>query len=186
MDKQLWGFKHTKKRLHKTTRESVNKTNKNLGFLGNSITHTRTSLRTHEFSLRAQARSYIMRFFYCSPLSNLSQFNKIVISNCTCNCLSSQGMLLTFVSSWISSYLRLALFIFFSAVAYPSLRKFYLNCIQKARSFVDRTFHSLVMLYCLSTYGLGPVPTNVALAHELTTRQRKFFTFLHYYLFILI
>ena len=101
-------------------------------------------------------------------------------------CLCSQGMLLTFVSSWISCYLRLTLIIFFSAIAHPSLRKFYLNCIQQARSFVDRTFHSLVTLHRLSTWGLGPIPTNVALAHDLTTRRRKFFTFLHFYLFVLI
>ena len=75
-------------------------------------------------------------------------------------------------------------FIFFSAIAHPLLRKFYLNCIQKAHSFVDRTFHSPVTLHRLSTYGLGPVPTNVVLAHELTTHRHKFFTFLHNYLFI--
>ena len=39
-----------------------NKTNKRkLGFLGNGIMHARTSLRTHEFSLRAQARSCIRK-----------------------------------------------------------------------------------------------------------------------------
>ena len=32
-----------------------------LGFLGNDITHTRIGLRTHEFSLHVQARSYICR-----------------------------------------------------------------------------------------------------------------------------
>ena len=34
---------------------------KNLGFLGNDITHARTGLYTNEFSLRAQARSCIHR-----------------------------------------------------------------------------------------------------------------------------
>ena len=32
-----------------------------LGFLGNAIMHTRTSLRTHKFSLRVQARSCVRR-----------------------------------------------------------------------------------------------------------------------------
>ena len=32
-----------------------------LGFLGNGITHARTGLHMHEFSLRAQARSYVPR-----------------------------------------------------------------------------------------------------------------------------
>ena len=32
-----------------------------LGFLGNGITHARTGLRMHEFSLRAQARSCVRK-----------------------------------------------------------------------------------------------------------------------------
>ena len=68
----------------------------------------------------------------------------------------SQGMLLTFVLSCVSCYLCLTIIIFFSVVAYPLLRKFYLNCIQQARSFVDRTFHSLVtfIVYQLGDLGL--------------------------------
>ena len=38
-----------------------------LGFLGNSITHTRTGLPTHEFSLCAQARSCIRRSLSKKP-----------------------------------------------------------------------------------------------------------------------
>jgi len=41
------------------TCERKNKTNKDLGFLGNDITHARISLHTHEFSLRVQAKSCI-------------------------------------------------------------------------------------------------------------------------------
>ena len=40
--------------------ESKNKTN-NLGFLSNGITHTRTGLHMHEFSLCAQAKSCVRR-----------------------------------------------------------------------------------------------------------------------------
>ena len=43
------------------TCESKNKTNKNFGILGNGFTHARTGLRTHEFSLCAQARSCVRR-----------------------------------------------------------------------------------------------------------------------------
>ena len=49
------------KRLFRQTCEGRTKTNKKLGFLGNSITHVRTGLRMHEFSLHAQARSCVCR-----------------------------------------------------------------------------------------------------------------------------
>lgn len=39
--------------------------------------------------------------------------------------------------------------------------------------FVDRTFHCLMTLRCLASWGLGPEPFEEALAHELTTRRRK-------------
>ena len=50
-----------KEATQKKTCESKNKTNKNLEFLGNGITHARTGLCTHEFSLHAQARSCIRK-----------------------------------------------------------------------------------------------------------------------------
>ena len=56
-----------KKRLCKQTCEGKNKTNKNQGFLSNNITHARTSLRTHEFNLRAQARSCVRRSLPKNP-----------------------------------------------------------------------------------------------------------------------
>lgn len=37
------------------------------------------------------------------------------------------------------------------------------------RSFIDRTFHSLVTLRCLATWRLRYEPNEEALAHELTT-----------------
>ena len=55
------------------------------------------------------------------------------------------------------------------------LSKFYMNHVQQARS--NRTFHSLVTLHRLLAWGLGPIPTKVALAHKLTTRRRKFIIF---------
>ena len=54
------------------------------------------------------------------------------------------------------------------------MSKFHLERIQKARLFADRSFHSLVTLQCLATWGLGPELSLEALAHELTTRKREF------------
>ena len=59
--------------------------------------------------------------------------------------------------------------------------------IQKARLYTDRTFHSLVSLQCLATWGLSPIPSAEALAHEITTRRRKLFSFVVYiYIYIYI
>ncbi|KAL0013583.1 hypothetical protein SO802_000652 [Lithocarpus litseifolius] len=55
----------------------------------------------------------------------------------------------------------------------PYLSKFYLERVQKARLYIDRTFHSLVSLRRLATWGLGPEPSIEAIAHELTIRRRK-------------
>ena len=38
-----------------------------LGFLGNGITYAKTGLRTHEFNLRAQARSYVHKYLPRKP-----------------------------------------------------------------------------------------------------------------------
>ena len=51
--------------------------------------------------------------------------------------------------------------------------------------YTDRTFHSLVSLQRLATWGLGPIPSAEALAHEITTRRRKLFSFVVYiYIYI--
>ncbi|XP_075657287.1 uncharacterized protein LOC142627331 [Castanea sativa] len=54
----------------------------------------------------------------------------------------------------------------------PSLNKFYLGRVQKARLHPERDFHSLVTLQRLMTWGLGPEPSPEALAHEITIRRR--------------
>ena len=64
-------------------------------------------------------------------------------------------------------------FFFFLAMRRPSLSKFSLDRVQQACSFADRTFHSLVTICRLASWGLGPEPTEEALAHKLTTRRRK-------------
>ena len=61
------------------------------------------------------------------------------------------------------------------AVRQPSLSKFYLDRIQQVRSFANRTFHSLVALRRLVTWGLKSEPTKEVFTHELTTRRHKLF-----------
>ena len=57
-----------------------------------------------------------------------------------------------------------------AAVVRPRLDKFYLDQIDQVRAFLGRTFHDLVTLSRLATWGLGPVPTAENLGHEETTR----------------
>ena len=82
-------------------------------------------------------------------------------------------------------FLRLS---FVSGVRRPHLDRFYVERIQKARLYTDRMFHSLVSLQRLATWGLGPIPSAEALAHEITTRRRElflFFTFLPFFIIII-
>ena len=64
---------------------------------------------------------------------------------------------------------------FVSGVRRPHLDRFYIERVQKARLYTNRTFHSLVSLQRLATWGLDPIPSAEALAHEITTRRRKLF-----------
>ena len=64
------------------------------------------------------------------------------------------------------------------------MSRFYVKRIQKARLYTDRTFHFLVSLQRLATWGLGPEPSVEALAHEITTHRREFSFYLSFYLFI--
>ena len=77
---------------------------------------------------------------------------------------------------------------FISGVRRPHLSRFYVERIQKAHLYTDRTFRFLVSLQCLATWGLGPEPSVEALAHEITTHRREFFFFFlfsfSFYLFI--
>ena len=68
----------------------------------------------------------------------------------------------------------LSFFLFFLAgVRRPHLSKFYLERVQKARLYTNKTFHSLVSFQRLATWGLGLKPSAEAIAHELTVRRRK-------------
>ena len=64
---------------------------------------------------------------------------------------------------------------FFTGVRRLHLSRFYIERVQKARLYTDRTFHSLVHLRRLATWGLGLEPSVEALAHELTVRRRRFY-----------
>ena len=78
---------------------------------------------------------------------------------------------------------------FVSGARRPHLDRFHIERIQKARLYTDRTFHSLVSLQRLATWGLGPIPSPEALAHDITTRRCKLLSFiisLFYLLYIYI
>ncbi|XP_050249263.1 uncharacterized protein LOC126696599 [Quercus robur] len=54
----------------------------------------------------------------------------------------------------------------------PSLSKFHRDRVHRARLHTDRSFHSLVTLRRLAKWGLGPEPSDEAIAHEVTVRKR--------------
>ena len=66
-----------------------------------------------------------------------------------------------------------SLFCIDAAVVRPHLDKFYLDRIDRVRSFSDRSFHGLVTFSRLAAWGLGPIPTSENLVHEETTRRSK-------------
>ena len=55
----------------------------------------------------------------------------------------------------------------------PSLSKFHRDRIHRARLHTDRSFRSLVTLRRLAKWGLGPEPSDEAIAHEVTVRKSK-------------
>ena len=56
----------------------------------------------------------------------------------------------------------------------PSLSKFHRDRVHRARLHTDRSFRSLVTLRRLAKWGLGPEPSDEAIAHEVTVRKSKF------------
>ena len=85
----------------------------------------------------------------------------------------------------VSSYL---IFFFLVGARRPQLSKFYVERVQKASLYTNRTFHFLVSLQHLATQGLGLKPFVEAIAHELTIRRRKFshcsLSFLSFFFFV--
>ena len=93
--------------------------------------------------------------------------------------ITSLFIMLVLVSSYliiiiIIIYIYIYIF-FFIGARRPHLSRFYIERVQKACLCTDRTFHFLVSLQRLATWGLSPEPSTEAIAHELTIRSRKFF-----------
>ena len=89
-----------------------------------------------------------------------------------------EGMLMVIILLFImlvpiSSYL-INFFFFFLGARQPQLSRFYVERVQKARLYTDRTFHFLVSLQRLATWGLGLESSTEAIAHKFTIRRRKF------------
>ena len=62
----------------------------------------------------------------------------------------------------------------FTGVKRPSLSKFHRDRVHRACLHAERDFHSLVTLTHLAKRGLGPEPSDEAIAHEVTVRKSKF------------
>ena len=71
-------------------------------------------------------------------------------------------------------YYFLTFICFLSAVERLSLSKLHRDRVHRARLHSNRDFHSLVSLKRLAKWGLGPISSKEALAHEITVRKSKF------------
>ena len=71
-----------------------------------------------------------------------------------------------------------------------SLSKFHRDRVHRARLHTDRSFRSLVTLRRLAKWGLGPEPSDEAIAHEVIVRKSKFLAkplfFIFFFIFIFI
>ena len=82
------------------------------------------------------------------------------------------NLLFIIIQPFFFIFLIFFFFFFFLAVRRLSLNEFFLECVKRARLFVDRSFHSLVTFHRLVTWGLGPEPSPEA--HELTVHRCEF------------
>ena len=73
-----------------------------------------------------------------------------------------------------STFNRLTPVFIDATIVRPRLDKFYLDQIDQVRAFPRRTFHDLVTLSRLATWGLGQAPTAKNLGHEETTRRSEY------------
>ena len=72
-----------------------------------------------------------------------------------------------FLFTCFLSFNRLTLSFGDAAIVRPRLDKFYLDQINKVRTFPGRTFHDLVTLNRLAAWGLGPVPMKISVTRKL-------------------
>ena len=70
-------------------------------------------------------------------------------------------------------------------VNHPSLSKFHCDRVYRARLHADRSFRSLVTLRRLTKWGLGPEPSDEAIAHEVTVRRSKLYIKVFFFFFFL-
>ena len=69
------------------------------------------------------------------------------------------------------------------AVKRPSLSKFHRDHVHRARLYADRSFRSLVTLRRPAKWGLGPEPSDEAIAHEVTVLKSKLYIKGFYFFF---
>ena len=85
---------------------------------------------------------------------------------------------------YFSNFQSSNFFFFTDAVAaHPHLDKVYLDRIDLVRAFPGRSFHNLVTLGRLATWGLGPEPTAENHGHEETTRRSILYSSLSHFSF---
>ena len=79
-----------------------------------------------------------------------------------------------YIFIYINIFFKLSSVTCFTGIKRPSLSNFHRGRVHRARLHVERDFHSLVTLRCLAKWGLGPEPSDKAIAHEVIVRRSKF------------
>ena len=80
-----------------------------------------------------------------------------------------------YIFIYINIFLKFSSVTCFAGVKRPTLSKFHRDRVHRARLHTERDFHSLVTLRRLAKWGLGPEPSDEAIAHEVTVRRSKAF-----------
>ena len=77
---------------------------------------------------------------------------------------------------------------FTAAIKCPPLSKFHRDRVHRARLHTDTSFRSLVTLKRLAKWGLGPEPSDEAIAHDVIACRSKLYIkgFLFFFLFFFL